>query len=318
MLENHLAPLARRVQYTSPLTEGHEATVASPPQNSSLPLYQVVSARPQGEARGVSGDLAHVLARCRAKDPDFAFTKRGGDYRIWALTPSDLERRVAEVTAAASFAVEAGPPTVAPAWTPGRVAEAEHRLGSAESGAGAFAVVRLRIVPRRSGEGNIFETEFAGPPQIDAFNEAVARGVAIACDEGVEGEGRIIDTGTVFIDGSFHATRSTPAGFEQAATAAMRAACAAAAMRRLEPLVAIDIQVGRDHVLPVVNDLATSGGSEIRRRLAPSGVIVAIELPMRSFLVYGERLASLTNGAGRLIGEPKLTRWAEVRRTHRG
>ena len=184
-------------------------------------------------------------------------------------------------------------------------------------GTGAFAVVRLRIVPRSSGEGNVFESEFAGPPQIDAFNDAVARGVATACADGVESEGRIIDTRTIFIDGAFHASRSTPAAFERAATAAMRSACAAATMRRLDPLVSVDIQVGRDHVLPVVNDLAANGGSEVRRRLAAAGVVVTVELPMRDFLVYGERLAALTQGTGALIGEPKLTRWAEVRRADR-
>ena len=42
-----------------------------------------------------------------------------------------------------------------------------------------------------------------------------------------------------------------------------------------------------------------------------------VELPMRDFLVYGERLAALTQGTGALIGEPKLTRWAEVRRADR-
>jgi ribosomal protection tetracycline resistance protein len=145
----------------------------------------------------------------------------------------------------------------------------------------------------------------------------VARGVASAWAEGFEGEGRIVDTRTIFIDGAFHSSRSTPAGFERAAAAAMRIACEAAKMRRLEPLVAVDVQVGRDHVLPVVNDLAASGGGEIRRRLAPSGVVVTVELPMRSFLVYGARLAVLTQGAGKLIGEPQLTRWAEVRRTDR-
>ncbi|MEO8652066.1 MAG: hypothetical protein ABI391_07165 [Hyphomicrobiaceae bacterium] len=287
--------------------------MSSPPQDLSLPLYQVLSARQPDDSRA----LADVLARCRAQDPDFASSVRGGEVRVWARTPSELRRRVAELTAAASFAVEVGPPTVPPCWTPGRVAEAEHRLGTADGGAGNFAVVRLRIVPRTSGEGNIFETEFAGPPQIDAFNDAVKRGVSIAWADGVEGEGRIIDTRTVFIDGAFHSSRSTPAGFERAATAAMRSACASAAMRRLEPLVTVDIQVGRDHVLPVVNDLAAGGGSEVRRRLASSGVIVTVELPMRNFLAYEPRLATLTQGAGKLIGEPQLTRWAEVRRTDR-
>jgi len=287
--------------------------VASTPQNQILPLYQTVEVRQPGDA----GALADILARCRAKDPEFVYSTRDGRHRVWARTPSELARRVAEVTETASFSVDVGTPTVQPCWTPGRVAEAEHRLGSADGSAGAFAVVRLRIVPRSSGEGNVFETEFAGPPQIDAFNTAVARGVATASDEGIEGEGSIIDTRTIFIDGAFHASRSTPPAFERAATAAMRSACASAAMRRLEPLVIVDIQVARNHVLPVVNDLATSGGSEVRRRLAASGVVVTAELPMRNFLVYGTHLATLTQGAGTVIGEPQLSRWAEVRRADR-
>jgi elongation factor G len=295
--------------------------VAPTPQDSILPLYQVLSARAPGDSPGDtpgdSGALAEILDRCRAQDPEFVSTVHGSEFRVWARTPAELARRVAEVTTTASFTVEAGPTGVEACWTPGRVAEAEHRLGSADGGAGNFAVVRLRIVPLRSGEGNIYESEFAGPPQIDAFNDAVARGVATACAEGIEGEGRIVDMRTIFIDGAFHPSRSTPTGFERAATAAMRSACAAAAMRRLEPLVSVDVQVGRDHVLPVVNDLAASGGGEIRRRLAPSGVVVTVELPMRNFLIYSTRLAALTQGAGKLIGEPQLTRWAEVRRTDR-
>jgi hypothetical protein len=306
-------PLAHHVQYSPPLTQGHEAAVASTPQNSILPLYQVLSAHQPDDL----GALADILDRCRAKDPDFVSSARGGKFRVWARTPAELVRRVAEVSGAAPFAVAAGPTSIESCWTPRRVAEADYRLGSANPGMGSFAVVRLRIVPLRSGEGNIFESEFAGPPQIDAFNEAVARGVATCCAEGIEGEGRIVDTRTVFIDGAFHPSRSTPAGFERAATAAMHLACVTATMQRLEPLVSIDIQVGRDHVLPVVNDLAATGGGEIRRRLAPSGVVVTVELPMRDFLVYGARVAALTQGTGKLTGEPQLTRWAEVRRTER-
>lgn len=287
----------------------------STPQDQSLPLYQVLSPRKPGDAIA----LADVLARLSAQDANFTHTRigRGAEHRLWSRTPAELAKRAAAVAAVASFDLEFGPVMVQPCWTPGRVAEAEHRLGSADGGAGDFAVVRLRIVPRRSGEGNFFESEFAGPPQIDTFNDAVARGVATALTDGIDGEGLVIDTRTIFIDGAFHSTRSTAAGFERAAAAALRAACGLAAMRRLEPLVTIDIQLGRDQVLPVVNDLAAQGGSELRRRLAPSGVVVVAELPMRAFLTYEARLSALTEDRGKLVGEPQLTRWAEVRRTER-
>lgn len=199
-------------------------------------------------------------------------------------------------------------------WTPARLAEAEHRIGTADGGTGEFAFVRLRVVPRRSGEGNVFETEFAGPPEIDALNGAVGRGVARVWAEGAEGEGRIIDTRVVFIDGAFHFKRSTPAGFEEAAVAAMRTACRTAGLRRLEPIMTIEIMVERDHVLPVVNDLAARGGSELRRRLAPKGVVVVAELPLAALLTYEGDLAALTQARAKLIGEPALGRWAEVRR----
>lgn len=285
----------------------------TPPDKPVFPLSQTVSVRSAADRER----LADALARQRTHDATFAYaaTDKPGSFRLLAPTPKDLARRLAAVTAGASFAIDAGPPEVLTCWTPGRVAEAEHRLGSADGGSGDFAVVRLRIVPRRSGESNVFESEFAGPPEIDGFNAAVGRGVATVWAEGIRGEGQIIDTRAVFIDGAFHSTRSKPAAFEKAGAEAMRAACAAAAMRRLEPLVKIELQLGRDHVRPVVNDLAACGGSEIRRHLTPAGVMVVAELPMRSFLAYEARLASLTGATGKVLGEPRLTRYAEVRRT---
>jgi elongation factor G len=286
----------------------------SPPSTDApiLPLGQTVRAKRAGDA----GALAATLERCHAEDAAFVYAAgtEPGAFRIETRTPKELAQRIAQVTAATAVPIETGSANIQPCWTPGRLAEAEHRLGTADGGTGDFAVVRLRIVPRRSGEGNAFESEFAGPPEIDALNAAVARGVARAFAEGVDGEGRIIDTRVVFIDGAFHSKRSTPEGFEQAAVAAIRAACRTAGLRRLEPLMEIEILAERDDVLPVVNDLAPRGGSELRRRLAQKGVAIMAELPLRAFLTYESDLAALTQGRASIIGEPQLARWAEVRR----
>jgi translation elongation factor EF-G len=76
----------------------------------------------------------------------------------------------------------------------------------------------------------------------------------------------------------------------------------------------IEISAERDQVLPIVGDLAQRGGHELRRRLAPKGrVIIQAELPMRSFLSYDRDLGTLSGGRARLLGEPRLIRWAEVR-----
>lgn len=289
-------------------------TPTDTPQDLGLHLYQTLATKRVGDGAA----LAEILAYCHAQDSAFIATpgSRNGEHRVWARSPKKLASRVAEVTKLATFPIDASPVDVQPCWTPGRLAEAEHRLGSADGAAGDFAVVRLKVVPRRSGEGNLFESEFAGPPQIDAFNAAVARGVAQVWAEGPNetSTGPIIDTRVVFIDGAFHSARSTPKGFERAAVAAFRSACALAGMRRLEPLAEIDIQVGRDHVLAVIDDLSESSGRELRRRLAPAGVVVSAELPLLGLLTYEAHLASLTGGKGTLIGEPRLTRWGEVRR----
>jgi elongation factor G len=277
-----------------------------------LPLRQMISAQRPADAMA----LAEALTACAADDPSLVFARGSSpnSFSLEAATPNELARRLALVRAKAAIPIDAGQVTVQPCWTPGRLAEAEHRLGTADGGSGDFAVVRLRVVPRRSSEGNVFESEFAGPPEIDAFNAAVARGVAQVWAEGAEGEGRMIDTRVVFIDGAFHSSRSTPEGFEQAAVAAMRLACRTSGLRRLEPLMEIEIMSVRDHVLTVVNDLATRGGSELRRRLGPKGVVVVAELPMRALLTYEGDLATLTKGRGKLVGEPRLSRWAEARR----
>jgi elongation factor G len=287
--------------------------LAPPPTDAPLhPLSQTIWVQRAGGAVA----LEAALAQCRAADASFVYaaSTKPGTFRIEARTLKDLSARITLVTAAAGTPLETGPVEIQPCWTPARLAEAEHRLGSAEGDNGDFAVVRLRIVPRRSGEGNVFESEFAGPPEIDALNAAVAQGVARASAEGVDGEGRIIDTRVVFTDGAFHSKRSTPAGFEQAAIAAMRAACQTAGLRRLEPLMKIEIMAERDLVLPVVNDLAQRGGSELRRRLASKGVVIVAELPMRAYLTYENDLGALTQSRAKIVGEPQLARWAEVRR----
>ena len=279
------------------------------------PLSQSVAAQRVADA----GALADALAKYRSENPGFVFAQDFSPevFRIEAGTPNELARHVADVRAKAAVPTLVAPIEVRSCFTPRRVAEAEHRLGAVDAATGAFAVVRLRIVPRQSGEGNQFESEFAGPPQIDTFNQAVAMGVDRFCAVGLDEAGPIIDMRVVFIDGAFHSSRSTSAGFEKAAFLALEAACRSASLRRLDALVSVDFQVGRDFVLPVINDLAASGGSEIRRRLASSGVVVTIEVPMRNFLDYGARLAALTHGTGTQIGEPQLTRWAEIRRTDR-
>jgi elongation factor G len=276
------------------------------------PLSQTVWVQRAGGA----AVLEATLAQCRAGDAGFVYaaSAKPGAFRIEARTLKELSAHIALVTAGAGSPLETGPVEIQPCWTPARLAEAEHRKGGAEGDNGDFAVVRLRVVPRRSGEGNVFESEFAGPPEIDALNAAVARGVARASADGVDGEGRIIDTRVVFTDGAFHSKRSTAAGFEQAALAAMQAACRTAGLRRLEPLMEIEIMAERDLVLPVVNDFAQRGGSELRRRLAPKGVVIAAELPMRAYLTYENDLAALTSSRARIVGEPQLARWAEVRR----
>lgn len=287
--------------------------MSSPTTNAPiLPLSQTLVAE---DAEGAAA-LAAALGRCHAGDAAFIYAPgaRPGSFRIEARTLKELNARVALVTQAAACPLEAGLVSISTCWTPARLAEAGHRLGNADGDTGDFAVVRLRISPRHSGEGNLFETEFAGPPEIDAFNAAVARGVARVSSEGVDGEGRIIDTRVVFIDGAFHPKRSTSDGFEEAAIAAMRTACQTAGLRRLEPLMEIEIMTERDLVLPVVNDLAQRGGSELRRRLGPKGITITAELPVAALLTYEEALGTLSRSKAKLIGEPQLGRWAEVPR----
>lgn len=286
----------------------------SPPRtnNSVLPLSQRIAAKRPGDAAA----LAAAFAQYEAQDTTFSYTtgSEAGAFCIEAGTIKELSARLAHLTSVAGCPVETGKVEVRSCWTPARLAEAEHRLGTADGGTGDFAVVRLRIVPRRPGEGNFFESEFAGPPEIDAFNAAVARGVAHASAEGVDGQGPIIDTRVVFIDGAFHSKRSTPESFEQGAITALQIACRTASLRRLEPLMETEILAERDLVLPVVNDLAQRGGKELRRRLAPKGVVIAVELPLRTLLTYEADLAALSQGRARILGEPQLVRWTDAPR----
>lgn len=229
--------------------------------------------------------------------------------RVWAATPKHLRLIVAAARAVEPDVV-VEQPTVLRRATVLRMGEGEHAIGATGATDRDFAVVRLRVVPRRAGDGNEFESEFAGPAMIDALNQAVARGVDAVTGHGMAGSGRIVDTRIVFIDGAFHPTRSTPGGFEAAGKAAMLAACRAAGLQPLVPIMQIEIEVARDDVLPIVAALARLGGREARRSLTSAGVRITAEVPAPLLLDVEPQLSGLAGRGARVIGEALLIRWA--------
>lgn len=193
--------------------------------------------------------------------------------------------------------------------TPRRTAEAEATVDRAD----AFAVVRIRLIPLPRGAGVQFESEFEGPPPIDAFNAAVAGAVQAAAAGGTDGGRPLDDLKAVFAGGAYDPARPAPAAFEEAARSALAEACRVAGLNRLDPMVSLTLRVGRDDVRAVIDDLATVRGHEVKRALTANGIVIDAVVPADASMRYADRLAALTDGRAAITGGFEFTGYAETR-----
>lgn len=260
------------------------------------------------------GDPAHKVARVRDAlmplPPGIRERARHDDDVVIQASSLAAVSKIVDVLQRARLEVDVGEPVPLGRATLHRTGEAEHRIDGDAAMPGAFAAVRLRVVPLQSGGGIRFESEFEGPPPIDAFNAAVEQAVRRLADFGLDGRHPLIDLRVIFTGGSFHPSRSSREAFAAAATHAMRAACAAGGIRRLVPMMKCIILAPRDDVRAIVADLHAGGGREVRRMLSSHGVRVEADIALSVVRSYADRLAKLTDRRARLEGEPVFGHFA--------
>ena len=243
--------------------------------------------------------MATALARLTAEDPSIVAHTDGetGETLLSGQGELHLEVTLTKLRDDHGVDVVASAPRVAHKATLTR--EVEHALTwrKQSGGPGQYAQVRLRIGPAPSRAGLVFVDETRGGVVPQAFTAAVKAGVVEAMGRGVVFDVPLVDVTVALTDGATHTQDSSELAFHLAGRACFLEAAATAGPVLLEPLAAVTVGVGDDHVGDVTGDL-------VRRRGLVTGIdrgtdgraTVTATVPVAALFGYATTLRSMTQG----------------------
>src|SRR5439155_14934538 len=152
------------------------------------------------------------------------------------------------------FSVEAnvGAPQVAYKKTVTRASEGEGRYIKQTGGRGQYGHAKIRMIPRKPGEGYTFENETAGGSIPKEFIKPIDQGIREALTTGVLAGYPMDDVKVELYDGSFHDVDSSEMAFKIAGSMALKDAAKKAHPVLLEPVMRVEVVVPEEYMGDVI------------------------------------------------------------------
>ena len=255
------------------------------------------------EAPDLAADEAmrRILRELAADDPSLAVhvDPHTGQTLLQGMGELHLELAVRSLADALQGEVRTGTPRARAGLVVGRGASAEAQSPAGSQPRGRAEVrVRLDPLPSDRGVDVRFET-----------GAAVRADWRLACEAGIEAalqrpDGDVLGL-TVRVE-RLAARRGEPppVHFRNAALAAVARALAAAALRRAEPWVSLELVVPPGAVGAVTGDLARRRGKVLGTEARGLQLVLRAEAPLQELIGYATPFRSLTSGRGAFSMEP--------------
>ena len=270
-----------------------------------------VAIEPQG--RGEEVKLVEALGALSAEDPTFRFHTDPDSGQIIVSGMGELHLEVVADRLRREFQVGAqvGRPQVAYRETIRTEVTAEGRHVKQTGGRGQYGIVGLRVTPRETGAGFLFQDKTRGGVIPKEFIPAIRAGAGEACENGILGGYPVVDVEVTLIDGSTHETDSSEIAFKIAASQGVREALRRADPVLLEPMMRIEVFCPEQRMGDVLGDL-NGRRADVTGVVAAPGAMETINavLPLATTFGYATVLRSLTQGRGTYTMEP--SHYAEV------
>ncbi len=196
------------------------------------------------------------------------------------------------------FNVEAGvgKPQVAYKETLTRAADGEGRYIKQTGGCGQYGQARIRLLPRKPGEGYEFVNSIVGGTIPSEFITPIDQGIQEALTTGVLAGYPVDDVGVELYDGSYHDVDSNEMAFKIAGSMAFKDAAKKAAPVLLEPVMRVEVVVPEGYLGDIIGDLRSRRG-RIQSIDARGGMqIVCVRVPLSEMFGYASNLRSRTYG----------------------
>jgi elongation factor G len=242
--------------------------------------------------------LEEGLHRLAAEDPSLHVGVDAESGQVLLSGMGELHLEVIVDRLKTEYGVEArvGQPEVAYRDTLRRTVRQEYRYVRQTGGPGQFAHVVLDVGPAPRGAGLVFVDDTRGGNIPRELVPSIEKGVAGAMARGVRDGVPLVDVEVRLVDGSTHVRDSTPQAFSMAGSLALQEAARSAGLRRLEPVMEVEVTTPEPYLGEVLGDLSARRGRVLGMEARGPARVVSARVPMASLFGYVTGLRGRTQG----------------------
>jgi elongation factor G len=244
--------------------------------------------------------LGMGLAKLMAEDPTFRVKTDPETGQVVISGMGELHLEIIVDRLKREFSVEAtvGAPQVAFKETITRAAEGEGKYIKQTGGRGQYGHAKIRLVPRKPGEGYLFENNTVGGTIPKEFIKPIDMGIREALTTGVIAGYPMDDVLIDLYEGSYHDVDSNEMAFKIAGSMAFQDAAKKAKPVLLEPVMRVEVVVPKDNMGDVMGDLSSRRGRIQSQEDRGGTQIINARVPLSEMFGYATDLRSRTQGRG--------------------
>jgi elongation factor G len=260
----------------------------------------VISLAIEPKTKADQEKLGVGLQKLMAEDPTFRVRTDQQTAQTIIAGMGELHLEIIVDRLKREFSVEAsvGKPQVAYKETLTRPAEGEGRYIKQTGGRGQYGHAKIKITPRKPGEGYEFVNGIVGGTIPREFIKPIDEGIKEAMTTGILAGYPVDDLSVELYDGSFHDVDSSEMAFKIAGSMAYQDAAKKAQPIIKEPIMDVEVVVPEDYMGDVIGDLSSRRG-HIKHMEPRAGVqVITARVPLSEMFGYSTNLRSMTQGRG--------------------
>jgi elongation factor G len=244
--------------------------------------------------------LGMGLAKLMAEDPTFRVRTDEETGQVVISGMGELHLEIIVDRLKREFSVEAavGKPQVAYKETITKASEGEGRYIKQTGGRGQYGHAKIRLIPRKPGEGYEFENEIVGGTIPKEFIKPIDQGIREAMTTGVLAGYPMDDVKIELYDGSYHDVDSSEMAFKIAGSMAFKDAAKKAHPALLEPVMRVEVVVPEEYMGAIIGDITSRRGHIQSMETRGGSQVINARVPLSEMFGYATDIRSATQGRG--------------------
>jgi elongation factor G len=260
----------------------------------------VISLAIEPKTKADQEKLGMGLGKLMAEDPTFRVKTDVDTGQVVIAGMGELHLEIIVDRLKREFSVEAsvGKPQVAYKETVTRASEGEGRYIKQTGGRGQYGHAKIRMIPRKPGEGYEFENEIVGGSIPKEFIKPIDQGIREAMTTGVLAGYPMDDVKIELYDGSYHDVDSSEMAFKIAGSMAFKDAAKKAHPVLLEPVMRVEVVVPEEYMGDVIGDITSRRGHLQSMEARGGSQVINARVPLSEMFGYATDIRSRTQGRG--------------------